>query len=180
MFRGMKGKRIATTFPSVWGVIFILAFFTIWLALFVTFGHKGAFTARPYASLEALTIVLAFLVWFYLFWFHFRSSMIMFHERGFTCYGLEPVGKRAEMFARRKGKDSFFRYRDLDYAFLQIDRETDEGEVIERVRGRFIFKIGGRSFLYRARWVVRPESLDKLLIRILKDKYLGALVQDVD
>ena len=99
MVRGMKGKRLKTTLPSLWGAIFILAFFAILLSLFVTFGHRGAIAARPNAALEALTIITAFSVWVYLLWFQFRPSMIFFHERGFTCYGLEPVGKMAEMVA---------------------------------------------------------------------------------
>ncbi len=178
MIKGIKGKHIVTTAPNTLGMALIFALFCIILALLVNFGHAEKFL-EPGAGGRMAAILVAFLIWFALFIYIQMPSVIFFHENGFHCVGLEAEELDISREGRVPWRERFYFYDDVDYVFLQIDEEHDEGDVEERLRGKFIFRISGVKYNYRA-WAVKVEQLDEILIERLGNRYMGTLVQKVD
>ena len=181
MAKGHKGRRLASTRLNLAGYLFVLAFFLIMLAMIV---NSDSMTARPSSMIYViLGIVLSLLAWLVILFFWFLPSLMYFHENGIAC-GLVRGGLRP---AKRKDGDlapplipiGFIPYEELEHVQLRIEREEDEDEVEERLRGTFVFCIGGHDYLYRA-GAVDIDRLDETLIDMLDEKYLGAVVQNVE
>ena len=178
MIKGIKGKRLATAPPNPSGFAIIFAFLFILTLFFVNFGHASKFT--EHGALNRLLIFLVvFLIWAVIFVYFFMPSMVSFHENGFHCVGLESAEGDLAGEGRLPWRERFWHYDDVEYAFHQIDEEIDEGDVEEHLRGRFVFRIAGTKYTYRA-WTVNPEALDELFVKHLDDRYMGAVVQNVD
>jgi hypothetical protein len=178
MIKGIKGKRLATAPPNKRGYAILFAFFCILVGFFVNFGHAAKFTEHG-AMNRLLIFLVIFLIWLVIFWYFFLPSMVFFHENGFHCVGLESAEADLSGEGRLPWRERFWHYEDVEYAFQQIDEEIDEGDVEEHLKGKFIFRIAGTKYNFRA-WVVNPEALDELLVEHLGDRYMGAVVQNVD
>jgi hypothetical protein len=193
MASGLKGRRIGLFRLNPFGYAMVLMFLII-LGAFVYYSYPIMYEPLT-VIMESLVILAFFLVWAIIFQKYFLPSIIVFYENGFWCLGLKPASRFAKPEkkggkgeegdeAERKSlmerlEDGFYLYRDVDYVFLQIDEEEDDGEREEHLRGRFVFHIENRPYRYRA-YAVDLEYLDEMLIDIMDDKYIGALVQRVE
>ena len=181
MAKGHKGRRLASTRLNLAGYLFLLAFFIIMLAIIV---NSDSMATRPFSMIYViLGIVLSLVVWLVILFFWFLPSLMYFHEKGIVCGlvrgGLKSAKRKEGTPAPPLPPSGLIPYDEVEHVLLRIEREEDEDEVEERLRGTFVFRIDGHDFLYRAR-AVDIDRLDETLIDMLDEKYLGAVVQNVE
>ena len=164
-----KGKYVTSTRMSFSGVAFILAFLVISFA-FLVYSYR-MFTEPAGVFYESLVILVAFIVWFAMLFGWFLPGRMAFHENGMVSSGLVPLEKGAGSRDMRL-LERFVPWRDVDRVYLKVEEINDEGDISEKIRGDFIFRINGHDYRYRARGV-DVEYLDETLIYFLNDRYLG-------